>query len=155
MPGEVFVDTGVWYAAQNLKDINHEASAAAMQEAAEERLRPVTTNLVIAEAHALLVSRLHRAAGVSFLRRVRGAQVTVVASTPEREDRAVREWIDRYEDQDFSFADGVSFAVMTERGNEEVVHLDNNVVDSGHNVRPEQTGPPGSCSDCGNFWLVF
>ena len=93
----------------------------------------------MADASAWLVSRLHRAAGVSFLRRVRGAQVTVVASTPEREDRAVREWIDRYEDQDFSFADGVSFAVMTERAIEEALTLDNHFAVAGFRVRPRRT----------------
>ncbi|MBI2537412.1 MAG: type II toxin-antitoxin system VapC family toxin [Gemmatimonadetes bacterium] len=136
MAAEVFVDAGVWFAAANPKDRDHQASAGAMREAAAEGLRPVTTNLVVAEAHALLVHRVHRTAALAFLRRVRAAPLVLVTSTPEREDRAIREWIERYDDQAFSLTDAVSFTVMKERGIQDALALDRHVGVAGFRIRP-------------------
>ncbi len=38
-----------------------------------------------------------------------------MSSTPEYEASAQREWLERYEDQDFSLTDAVSFSVMADR----------------------------------------
>jgi predicted nucleic acid-binding protein len=48
----------------------------------------------------------------------------VVHSTAEVEAKAIRAWLERYCDQDFSFTDAVSFAVMTERRIDEALTLD-------------------------------
>ena len=136
MAAEVFVDAGVWFAAANPRDMDHEASAAAMREANAAGLLPVTTNLVVAEAHALLVNRVHHAAALAFLRRVRAGPLVFVASTPQLEDRAIRDWIERYDDQNFSLADAVSFTVMAARGIEEALALDRHFVVAGFRTRP-------------------
>jgi uncharacterized protein len=47
-----------------------------------------------------------------------------VRSTRELEDAAERDWLARYQDQDFSLADAVSFAVMRERRIKDVLSLD-------------------------------
>jgi predicted nucleic acid-binding protein len=132
----VFVDAGIWYEASNPKALDHGVSSDAMRAAAEEGLRPVTTNLVLAEAHALLVNRVHRSAALAFLRRVREPRLVLLTSTPELEERALRDWIERYDDQDFSLADAVSFAVMAERGIEEALTLDRHFRVAGFRTRP-------------------
>lgn len=75
----------------------------------------VTTNLVLAETHTLLLYRGHRAAALTFLRAVRESPNLIVSSTPALEQRALADWLEPFEDQDFSFTDAVSFAVMAER----------------------------------------
>lgn len=107
-----------------------------MRAAAADGLRPVTTNLVVAETHALLVNRVHRSAALAFLRRVREPRLVLLTSTPELEERALRDWIERYDDQDFSLADAVSFAVMAERGIEEALTLDRHFRVAGFRTRP-------------------
>ena len=87
-----------------------------MRDAIERRRRIVTTNLVIVETHALIMRRIHRASALAFLREVTRAPHVVVSSTPEYEASAQREWLERYEDQDFSLTDAVSFSVMADRG---------------------------------------
>lgn len=136
MPAEVFVDAGIWYEASNPQALNHGVGLDVMRAAAREGLRPVTTNLVLAEAHALLVSRVHRNAALTFLREVRGPGVMIVASTPELEQRALSDWIERYDDQDFSLADAVSFAVMADRGIELALTLDHHFRVAGFRTRP-------------------
>lgn len=136
MAVEVFVDAGIWFAASSPRALDHVESSDAIRDVVEQGLRPVTTNLVIAEAHALLVSRVHRNAALSFLREVRGPGVMIVASTPELEQRALRDWIERYDDQDFSLADAVSFAVMAKRGIGEALTLDRHFQVAGFRTRP-------------------
>ena len=50
--------------------------------------------------------------------------------------RAVTHWLERYDDQDFSFADAVSFEVMAERGVREALTLDRHFAAAGFVVLP-------------------
>jgi uncharacterized protein len=93
--------------------------------------RLVTTNLVVAETHALLLRRVGRAAALTFVQTVSEPPNVVVRSTRELEEAAERDWLARYDNQDFSFADAVSFAVMTERGIREALALDHHFVVAG------------------------
>lgn len=76
--------------------------------------RLVTTNLVIAESHALLMRRVNRRAALAFLEAVVKLPHVIVFSTPEREARAQLDWLALYDDHDFSFTNAISFAVMNE-----------------------------------------
>lgn len=79
-------------------------------------VRVVTSDLVAAETHALLLRRAGRSPALAFVREVARAPTVVVSSSPDLEQRAVTEWLERYHDQDFSYTDAVSFAIMAERG---------------------------------------
>ncbi|MBI4419932.1 MAG: type II toxin-antitoxin system VapC family toxin [Gemmatimonadetes bacterium] len=136
MTAEIFVDAGIWYGAANPRLAEHETSAAALRAAVDDSRTVVTTNLVIGEAHALLLKRVHRDAALAFLREVRNPPNVVVTSTPEIEKRAIAEWIEQYADQAFSFADAVSFAVMAERGIKEALTFDRHFAAAGFRVSP-------------------
>jgi hypothetical protein len=84
----------------------------------------VTTNLVLAEAHALVMRRIDRRVARAFLAGARAAPNVVVHSTAELEAIAETRWLTRFHDQDFSLTDAVSFAVMAERGMTEALTLD-------------------------------
>jgi len=96
----------------------------------------VATNLVVAEVHASLLRRVHRAAALAFLLNVRRSPNEVVVSIADFEDQAVHDWIQRCGDQDFSLADSVSFAVMSERSIEEALTLDHHSRVAGFRTRP-------------------
>jgi len=91
----------------------------------------VTTNLVVAETHTLLLRRVGRTTALTFLQTVGESPNVVVRSSRELEAAAERDWLTRYDDQDFSFADAVSFAVMTERGIRDALALDHHFVVAG------------------------
>ena len=61
---------------------------------------------------------------MAFLREVRGPPTLVIMSDEDLESRAQTDWLERFDDQDFSFTDAVSFAVMTERGIREALAKD-------------------------------
>ncbi len=52
-------------------------------------------------------------------------------STELLEERAVEDWLEPYADQDFSFTDAVSFAVMAERGIAEAITIDSHFAAAG------------------------
>lgn len=136
MPVEIFVDTSAWYPAVVRNHPDHRRLAAALSRAVSQGKRIVTTNLVVAETHALLLRRTNRNVAIGFARTVRQAPNLLVSSTPELESIALGDWLERFEDQDFSLTDAVSFAVMAGRGIHEAITLDRHFVVAGFRALP-------------------
>jgi uncharacterized protein len=122
--GEFFVDTSAWYPLLVAKHPDHAALASALRGLIRNHRRLVTTNLVVAETHALLLRRVGHATAIAFVKTVDEAPNVVVRSTRDLEREAERDWLVRYTDQDFSFTDAVSFAVMTNRRIRDALSLD-------------------------------
>lgn len=136
MPHEVFVDTSAWYPALVRNHADHGALAAALRERVAQGQRVVTTNLVVAETHALLLHRVGRDPALNFVRTVHEPPILVVESTRDIEERAVALYLDRYRDQSFSLTDAVSFAVMKERRITDALTLDRHFVAAGFRMHP-------------------
>lgn len=131
MAPELFVDTSAWYPLVDRSAPDHAHLAAVLRERITSGWILVTTNLVLAESQALIMRRIGKETALSFLLEVRAAPNVVEYSTPEREERAERDWLARYSDQSFSLTDAVSFTVMEERGIGEVLALDQHFVTAG------------------------
>jgi predicted nucleic acid-binding protein len=136
VPAEFFVDTSAWYPALVRNHKDHEALAAALRERVTQGQRVVTTNLVVAETHALLLNRVGRVPALNFVRTVHEPPILVVESNRELEERAVTLYLEKYRDKDFSLADAVSFVVMKERRMTDALTLDGHFVDAGFRVHP-------------------
>ena len=130
------MDTSAWYPLLLRAHPDHALVAAVLRETLKSGERVVTTNLVLAETHSLLLSRGHRLAAITFLEAVRKIPNVVVTSTEELEQRALEDWLIAFEDQDFSFADAVSFAVMQERGIRRAVTFDAHFAMAGFEIIP-------------------
>jgi len=133
---EIFVDAGAWIAISDTRDKYHAAAIQFYQRLLQERRRLVTTNLVVAEAHVVI----RRAGGyqpaMRFLQSVRqSSRLLKVYSDPTLEAQA-EAILRRYADQDFSFADAVSFAVMQERGITEAFAFDHHFSVAGFALVP-------------------
>ncbi len=130
MAAEIFVDTSAWYPIAVASHPDHKWLADALTAAVRGGRRVVTTNLIVAETYALLLSRAGQPAALGFLRAVKQSPNEVVTSTPELEDRAITRLEDDplkhyYPDLDVvsSFTDAVSREVIAERGIHEVLTL--------------------------------
>lgn len=132
------MDTSGWFPLVDDENPAHPRVVRALREAVGKRRRIVTTNLVVAETHALIMRRIHRAAALAFLREVGRAPNIIVSSTPEHEASAERDWLARYEDQDFSLTDAVSFAVMAERGIRDALAVDRHFLVAGFAIIPSR-----------------
>ncbi|OIO88425.1 MAG: hypothetical protein AUK03_16240 [Anaerolineae bacterium CG2_30_64_16] len=136
MAREVFVDAGAWIAVINQRDEYH-AEAVAFHERLLREKRPlVTTNLVIAEAYAIIrrYSGYHPAIG--FLDSIRqSSRLTRIYSDAVLEVEAEKT-LRRYTDQDFSLADAVSFLIMQQHHITEAFAFDSHFATAGFVVVP-------------------
>jgi predicted nucleic acid-binding protein len=107
----VFIDTSAFFALTAPRDDDHHTALAIQQRLITERWRLYTTNLVLAETHALLLTRLGRTIALRTLQRIDHSTTTIIRISVADETRA-REIIIQYDDKDFSFTDAASFAVM-------------------------------------------
>src|SRR5918996_1122927 len=107
----VLIDTSAFFALTAPRDADHHTALAIQHRLISERWRLYTTNLVVAETHALLLTRLGRAIAFSTLRSIDHSTTTIVRISNADESRA-RGIISQYDDKDFSLTDAASFAVM-------------------------------------------
>src|SRR5438270_8158863 len=107
----VFVDTSAYLALLARNDQHHERAAETFRVILGERAPQFTTNTVIIEAHALILSTLGIRAGQAFLQSIDTGSTTIVRSRASDEERA-RDIVYQYDDKDFSMTDAISFAVM-------------------------------------------
>jgi uncharacterized protein len=128
---EVFVDASAWFAVVWSGDQYHAAAATEYRRLVSASIPLVTTNLVIAEAHALIRRDGGHERAMRFLDSLRTTtRVERVYSDAGLELRAER-LLEQYNDQAFSFADAVSFVVMQERDITEAFAFDRHFLIAG------------------------
>ena len=133
---DLFVDTSAWYPLADRAHRDHAALARTLRERLRQGARIVTTNVVVAETHALLLRRAGQRAALAFLKAVRQAPNQIEYITPERETDAISRWIERFSDQPFSLADAASFVVMSELRIREALTLDHHFTVAGFVALP-------------------
>ena len=107
----VFVDSSAYLALLDADDEHHADAVQVVQRVIEHRYRQFTTNVIVIEAHALILSTLGVQRAGRFLRDMDESRTAIVRVRAQDEERA-KVIIFRYGDKDFSFADAISFVVM-------------------------------------------
>ena len=108
----ILVDASAFAALANRRDGNHRAALAIWERLRRERLVPFTTSSVVAETHALLVSRAGPGAARDWLRAVPVSETWVTEDDYARGRRIV----EAHRDKSFTVTDATSFAVMERLG---------------------------------------
>lgn len=107
----VFVDTSAFYAVIDNNDQNHNSAVAIMRELARHPSKLFTTNFILAETYALLLTRLGRNFAIQFLEGVETGSTTMVRASAVDEKQA-RIILKKYYDKNFSLTDAISFSVV-------------------------------------------
>lgn len=111
MSDRVFVDTSAYFAFLDVSEREHAIAIATSRRLSGEGAELYTTNFVVAELHALIISRINRTVAQNFIDRLYAGATHVVRATEGDETRA-REIIHRHQDKEYSMVDAISFAVM-------------------------------------------
>ncbi len=111
--GGLFLDTSGWFAALSPREAGHELARDTYSDAVRRGQLLVTTQLVAAEMHTLILRWRGSEAGLLFLETVfeSGAHL-VIAADEELIGAALSRWVRRFADKPLSLADAVSFEVM-------------------------------------------
>jgi predicted nucleic acid-binding protein len=109
--GTVFADTSGLFALAVHRDQRYEAAQELQRAFITTRTQLLTTNFVLAELHALMLSRVGAKETNELLFAVDRSRTLIVRANEGDEARA-REIIRQYGDHGYSLTDATSFAVM-------------------------------------------
>lgn len=132
----IFVDTGAWYALVDKKDPDHRAAASFLR---SNKIPLLTTNFIFDETVTLLRRRLGWMIAGHFGKRLKDSRLTtLVAVRRENEERAWELFL-KFEDQEFSYTDCTSFAVMEALKIDTAFSFDHHFQTMNFQVFPETT----------------
>lgn len=103
----------------------------------------MTTNHIVAETYGMLRSRLGFESAQTFLQRVRVSPFTERVSVPESWEESAEDLLARYDDQDVSYVDAVSFVTMRRRGIQVAFTFDHHFVVAGFTLIEHEIGDEG------------
>lgn len=106
------VDTSAVFALLDRRDANHATARRVLSRLRRQRTEPLLTNFIVAESHALALSRL----GADVARRWLLTNVWPIERVTVEDETAARAIVKRYVDKTFSYTDATSFAVMERVG---------------------------------------
>lgn len=132
----LFADTSALYAAADRRESRHDPCRLAYERALRAGQTLVTTELVIAELHALAVRRSHPDAALEIVRRLTTAARLEVESVGSTRLASAIDLLAARPGRPYSLADAVSFVVMRERGIDRALTLDTDFQAEGFEVVP-------------------
>jgi len=120
----VFVDTGAWIALFSARDQYHKEADRSFRDLVSSKKQLVTTNLILAEIHRLLLHRVGSSAASAALSKIDASSLVHIEFTGETHHQSAKHWIERLQDHPISYTDAVSFAVMEDLGCTEALSYD-------------------------------
>ena len=132
MGREILIDTSAIFSLLCPDDINHKNAEAVLKRLKDERLVPLITNFIVAEAYALLMKRLGGYAARVWLTNNRWSVERII----DNDEMRARKILFKHTDKDYSYTDATSFAVMERLGIEAAFTFDRHFVQYGFEVLP-------------------
>ena len=108
----IFIDTGAFLARYVAEDRLPAQAAAGWDQLSRERAAAFTSSLVLAETFTLLARRAGYAFAAERARHILDSGALTVLRPSERQDREALVLFEKFADQDVSFTDCASFALM-------------------------------------------
>lgn len=131
----LFVDTGAWFALADKSDQLHN-HAIEIYPALLRNYQLLTTNLVIAETYILIRRAIGHQPAITFLENIAASPRLMKIYSDSVLEEAAEAILRKYQDQDFSYTDAVSFAVMKHLGIKKAFSFDQHFVTAGFTLTP-------------------
>jgi predicted nucleic acid-binding protein len=112
----IFVDTGAFLARYVARDQYHKRAVTTWRRIEKRRDRCFTSNFVLDETFTLLARRTSYAFAAERARGLLASRVLVVLRPTKEDEIAALELFEKLADQEVSFTDCVSFALMQQAG---------------------------------------
>jgi len=111
----IFIDTSAWVALADSDDINHKKAAAIYPTLLKKHRSLFTTNLIVAETYILILRALGHEAAIKFIENINASTRIIKIYSTEDIEKDAEKILKKYSDQDFSYTDAVSFAIMNKQ----------------------------------------
>ncbi len=136
MTHPIFVDTSAWVAIADSDETRHSQATTLYREILAGPALLVTSLPVIAEAHILIRRRLGAQAAEAFLKNVNESSRIQILYPGQAEETEAKRILHKYQDQDFSLADAISFVLMAREKIQEAFTYDRHFATAGFTVLP-------------------
>jgi uncharacterized protein len=120
----VFVDSSAWIALFSRQDQNHEAADRAFRSIIIAKRRMITTNLILAEIHLLLLHRAGIRAAAVALEKIEASPLVELQFTDSNHHQSALAWMRKMNGRPITYTDAASFAVMEAMGSGEALSYD-------------------------------
>ncbi len=130
---ELFADTSGWGNLVDASQPYHSLATAIYRAARQEGRKVITTNYVVAEPVALMISplRIPRPTVIAFVESLRASPYVEVVHADRLTDEQVWELFKSRPDKEWSWVDCASFVVMRQRGILEALTTDRHFEQAG------------------------
>lgn len=132
----LFVDTGAWFALADKSDQHHSQAVKVYPNLLSSCHHLTTTNLVIAETYVLIRRAIGHQPAISFLENIAASPRVIKIYSDSALEEAAEDILRKYQDQDLSYTDAVSFAVMKQYGIIQAFSFDQHFVTAGFTLTP-------------------
>jgi len=132
----LFVDTGAWFALADKSDQYHIKAVKIYPELLSSYNNLKTTNLVIAETYTLIRRALGHQAAITFLENIAASPRVIKVYSDNILEEKAEKMLRKYQDQNFSYTDAVSFAVMKQYVIQKAFSFDQHFVTAGFTKIP-------------------
>lgn len=133
-PRRAFVDSSAWLAFFSARDDNHAAAVALFRRAIEGQAALVTSSLVVAEVHRLVLHRVGIRAAAAVLGSIDGSAHLRLVFPEITHHRAAQRWLQKLSDQVITYTDATSFAIMEAERCSAAITFDRDFVIAGFQV---------------------
>ena len=132
----LFIDTGAWFALVDTSDQYHKQAVDEYPKLLKTCDHLTTTNLVIAETYILIRRAIGHEPAIAFLENIAASPRVIKIYSDSVLEETAEKILRRYQDQDFSYTDAVSFAVMEQYGILKAFSFDQHFVTAGFTLIP-------------------
>ena len=127
----LFVDTGAWFALADKSDQYHNRACSLYPQLLRNYNHLITTNFVIAETYILIRRAIGHEAAITFLENIAASPRVREIYFDSLLEKVAKDILRKYQDQDFSYTDAVSFAVMMKFETKQAFSFDQHFVTAG------------------------
>ena len=132
----LFVDTGAWFSLADKSDQYHKRATSIYPGLLKDYHHLTTTNLIIAETYILIRRALGHQPAIAFLENIAASPRIIKIYSNSKMEEAAEVILRQYKDQDFSYTDAVSFALMKHYGIEQAFSFDRHFTTAGFTLIP-------------------
>jgi uncharacterized protein len=108
----IFVDTSAWIALFSRRDQHHGEVDRAFRTIVASKQRLLTTNLVLAEVHRLLLYRAGIHAAVVALEKIEASPLVGIEFVTIHHHKSAKSWLNSLSAHSITYTDAISFAVI-------------------------------------------